>query len=153
MTADTIWMLLLTLVFPFTVSFCVGRNGYRRNEKDLSTFYKALTEKYPRSYVKQDKVLKTVRKWFKMDTEVRIHWIIYLAHYLQIFSMFSPVLIPIACFFAPIKVVIFFFWVFGFGCPFALSVMLETFWYFLQFFRCLKIKKDPRYSKTDFWHR
>ena len=140
-------LLLLALSYYFILEF-----GYacRRADKYYSSFYKPLREKYPRSYVRQNRVLKAFRKRFKMDTTSRVHWAGCAVHYLQMIMIFSS-LLPLIAFLSAcsIEVVSVLFWV-GWLCPHILSRIFYWIFMLSQYYKCLKIQEtDRRYATIE----
>ena len=152
MSFDTKDLLLIGIALPFVVVFLSGINGLKRQEKQISDFYWPLREKYPRSYVKQNKVIKFIRKCFGMQTKDNIHWMTCVLHYLQLISVISPIFMLITFLFVPLEEIVVAFLVFGFSFPFGLLVILAALFYSLQTWRCVGIKKkDPKHSKREFY--
>ena len=140
------------MVLPLVLVFLSGINGFRRCEEYICNFYWPLREKYHRSYVKQNKTIKFVRKCFGMETKENIHWITCLLHYLQIIATISPVFMLVTFLFIPLKQTVIVFLIFGFSLPFGLCVILHWIFFSLQVLRCVKIRKtDPKHSKRKFY--
>lgn len=151
MTSDTIWLLLVSIVMPFVLFFLSGANGFRRCEEYIYDFYWPLREKHPRSYVKQNAIIKVVRKCFGMQTKNNIHWFTCFLHYLQILMVISPIFMLITLLFVPSQKIIIAFLLLGISLPFGLSVILNQIFFSLQVLRCMKIKKtDNKHSKREF---
>ena len=55
----------------------------KRSEKCVEAFYSPLREKYKKSYFKQNKIIKFIRKLYKMDTRNTIHWGYCIYHYIE----------------------------------------------------------------------
>ena len=137
-------------IFPYVSVFAIGRRNNAGLETYLRNFYKPLAEKYPRSYVRQNKALKVLRKWLKMDTTRYIHWMTCVIHYIHMVVMILPILSLIVFLFVPTPAVIVAFCV-GALCLLAFDSFFVWGLFFLQHSRCRKIKKnDPRYSETEF---
>ena len=152
-----IWYLLLFDIFvPTLFSYLDGVNYIKRCEEYLREFYWVLREKYPRSYVKQNKMIIFVRKHCKLKTEGSIHWMIFFAHYVQVFMAISPAFLLITLPFAFSETLIILFAIIEFAVPFSFIAILVETATTLQAFRCDRIKKkDPSYSKRKvyYWHK
>lgn len=124
------------------------RAGYlmNRHEKCLRNFRVALREKYPRSYVKQNKVIKFIRKKYGMDTKRTIHWISWFLYHLQfVIAVPSVLALFLLLFFSPETVAII-VWAVSAGTFGFLAVVNETLM-LVQVARCNRMrKKDPLYS-------
>ena len=143
MTIDTLDCFLMALIVPIVVVFLSGMNGFRRSDERLRENYWKLREKYPRSYVKQNRVVKFVRKYFlQVETKEKIHWVECIVHYLQIVATLSPIFMLITFIFIPTKEVALLFLIFGFCIPYGASVILYELYFALQCIRGIRIRKD-----------
>lgn len=136
--------LLITLFGPVIVFFLFGINGLGRFEKYLGSFYWTFRHAYPRSYVKQNKIIKIVRKCLWLQTKNHIHWMICFLHYLQIAMLLSPIVMLITFVFVPTKETVNAFFLFGFIFPTVLCGVLMYGLYVVQYFRSIKLDKEGR---------
>ena len=60
-----------------------------------------LREKHPKFYVKQNKVTKAIRRFFKIKADGTIHFLVAIFHYEQIGMLLSPLYMLIALIFLP----------------------------------------------------
>ena len=156
MYSDDVCILLIALFAPLILVFLSGINGFKRRERSIREFYYILREKYPRSYVQQNKILKFVRKCFGMEIKGTIHWITCFLHYFQIVFAISPIFMLIIFLVKQSEQVIYTFLAIGIALPFGLFYILMEIFTMLQVIRCKKIKKTiPRYSKSEIyrWNR
>lgn len=150
-----VFMLVLQCIIALVVSLFLTGVIIRRSEKCVSSFYYPLREKYPRSYVRQNKIIRFIRTIYKMDTNSSIHWMYCVFHYLQIIT------IPLSVFVLLIMLII----------PSCISVektvsisMAASLGHFglismgdqmltcVEVSKCKKIKKEnPKYAKRDFY--
>lgn len=142
MTSDTFVAFLIALIVPMIIVFLSGINGLRRSDERLRENYWRLREKYPRSYVKQSREIKFVRKCFQMETKEKIHWVECIVHYLQIVVALQPLFMLVTFIFVPTKEVAFLFLIFGFCIPFGVSVILYETFFAVQTIRGVRIRKD-----------
>jgi len=145
-----LWMIALCLIIPFICFFYSGVI-IKRHEKCISAFYLALREKFPHSYVKQNKIVMFIRSRHGMETYGSVHWMICFYHYLQIVIAFSPIFTLILPFLFPLEKAIVMCFVIGLG-PFGLISIIDPIFLIVQIQKCKKIKKEnPKYSKRDFY--
>ena len=150
MNSEDLWMILAGIILPFVAIFLSGVS-IKRHEKCISSFYWALREKFARSYLKQNKVIKFVRKRLGMDADESVHWIICFFHYLQIVMVISPILILILSLFVQLEKSIVICFIIGLG-PYGFICITNEIFTVIQVQRCKKIKKiNPKYSKSDFY--
>ena len=139
-----VWTLLITLFGPVVVFFLFGINGLRRFEDYFSNFYWTFRHAYPHSYVKQDKIIKIVRKCFGMQTKNPIHWMTCFLHYLQVAMLVSPIVMLIVFAFVPTEKIVSAFFLFGFILPAGLCGVLMYVLYVVQYFRSIKLDREGR---------
>lgn len=150
MTLDMSILLILGLIMPVALFFLFGINGLSRSEKIIRGFYWVLRDKYPRSYIQQNKIIRRIRKCFGLKTKGSIHWVTCLVHYIQLFVLLSPIFMLITLCFIPKETVIIMFLFIAVFIPFVSCVILHGVFTFLQILRCEKIKKtNPKYSKHN----
>lgn len=141
--------LLLWLALSYFFVFDFGC-ACKRAEKHYSSFYKPLRQKYSRSYVRQNKILKAFRKFFKMDTTIRVHWAVCVVHYLQMMMIFSSLLPLIAFLSAMPKGMVGVLLLAGCFCPTVLSGIFYWIFVVSQYYKCLKIQEtDSRYATIE----
>jgi len=149
MDPDLSYMLLFGLVLsffdPIYVRIVIGRI-----EINFSMFYWALVEYYPRSYVTPGRVVKFIRKCSRLETKRKLHWMTCLCHYFQVVPLCSLVIMLISLLFLPTEQVVGWLCVIA-GVPIAFSaVVYGGLFFFLQAFRCWRIKKkDPKYATHE----
>ena len=150
-------LLLLSIIFPYVIFFLLALNGLnlRGFEESIRDFYWPLRDKFPREYVEQNKVIKTVRKWMAMKTKGTIHWMVCAMHYLHICMTIFPILTLIVFCIIPMEqAIVYLLMLF----PFGMIAILREVYIWQQYARCKKIKKtDPKYAKHDIdnsinWH-
>ena len=148
---EDMWNSPLVIVQPLVMSILAGL-VIRRFERIVSPFYWALKKKYPRSYVKQNKTVKVIRKCQGMETRNDIHWLFCVFHHLQLVMIVSPILRPILPLVLPTDAAIVTYYAIGLG-PFGVIALVGSGSSFVQAVRCQRIKKkDPRYARTDLYH-
>ena len=134
----------------FLVVFFATRVLIYRNEYFVWEFYWGLSEKYARSYVKPNKVVKFVRKCFGLETKRKLHWVICLFHYLQIAMAISPIFMLPVLICIPLEYAFTLCMFIGFA-PFALMFLINIPFFILQWIRCEILKKtNPMYANRDF---
>ena len=142
-------LLLLSITFPYVICFLLTLNGLRLRgfEESIRDFYWPLRDKFPREYVEQDKIIKTVRKWMALKTSGTIHWMVCVMHYLHILMTIFPIFTLIVFCIIPIEQAIVYFLML---LPFGMIAILREVYIWQQYARCKKIKKtDPKYAKHD----
>ena len=142
-------LLLLSITFPYVICFLLTLNGLslRGFEKSIRDFYWPLRDKFPREYVEQDKIIKTVRKWMALKTSGTIHWMVCVMHYLHILMTIFPIFTLIVFCIIPIEQAIVYLLML---LPFGMIAILREVYIWQQYARCKKIKKtDPKYAKHD----
>ena len=117
-----------------------------RHENVVRDFAYALREKYPRSYVQQNKVIKFIRKRFAMRTDRSLHWVICVLHYLQIVMAISPALVLLALLFVPPEKTVVTCLLIQLS-PFGLMAIIRLAFTTLQALRCMRIKRKSPGSK------
>ena len=136
-------------IFSPLITFYLLKVFNFRAERVVSEFYFALQENYPRSYVKQTKLIKLVRKFCGMSVDEKIHWMHCFGIYLQIIGF---VLQTIILFYhLPFAVDGGAFIILRFCirliCFCGVLIVIFT---LLLIFMCKKIKIDnPKYSKCE----
>lgn len=151
MNYEDLWMLPVGILVAWFLAFRIEKL-VRRQEQVVSGFQGALEAKFPRSYVRQNKVIKWIRKRLGLEVNRNIHWISCLFHYLQIIMVIAPVLSLLLLLFLPLDTVIVILWIVGAGM-FGLAVFTYPPFALLQIRRCKKIKKaDPEKAKRDIPH-
>ena len=80
-------------VFLSFITFFILKVLNCRSEWVVCEFYVALKEKNPRCYVTQRKLVKVVRKFSGLATDMKIHWVYCLGNYLQFIVMISPLIL------------------------------------------------------------
>ena len=142
-------LLLLSITFSYVVFFILALKGLnlRSFEEATRDFYWALRDKFPREYVEQNKIIKTVRKWMVLKTNGTIHWIVYVMHYLHIFMTIFPIFTLIVFCIIPTEQTVGLLLMLS---PLGMIVILREVYIWWQYARCKKIKKtDPQYAKHD----
>ena len=142
-------LLLLSIIFPHVIFFLLALNGLnlRGFEESTRDFYWPLRDKFPREYVEQNKIIKTVRKWMAMKTKGTIHWMVCVMHYLHICMAIFPIFTLIVFCIIPIEQAIVYLLML---LPFGMIAILREVYIWQQYARCKKIKKtDPKYAKHD----
>ena len=152
MPNDSYWIFFIFIFLPFFMFYgtCVT---IRRREDAVSCFYWPLRKKYPRSYVKQHKIVKSIRKRFGLDTKGTIHWMHCLYHYLQLVMLISPILLLVLFLFMPPLKAVLISGIFAFG-PIVFIALSSDILMIVLALRCEKIKKtEPEYSKCkiSYW--
>ena len=144
--------IIMFLLLLFVIASAVF---IKRHEKCISSFYWVLREKYPKSYVKQNIIVRLVRKCFRLTTEDTLHWMLALCHFFAVLAVASPLCVPVMLFFVPIKTAL----------AIGIMIMCGLFGVFIfsmeifticQMFRCEKIKKkypEHRTRRLYPWHR
>ena len=154
MASNILWLLLVGIPIPFVLFFFAGIFSLKRKENEIREFYWALREKYFHSYIKQNKIIKFIRKCLGLETKKHIHWITCLLHYIQIVTFISTILVMVVLLFVPREDLIGILWLIGIAVPFGVFFILLGIFHFLQLLRCEIIKKkDPKYSKREFHSR
>lgn len=130
-------------------------NIIKRAEDGVSNFYHPLRKKYPHSYVRQNKIIRVIRRLFKMRTDMTIHWVCCVYHYLQIIAMVSFILTFVL---SPILHNYVSFWTmlsFDFVisiCHVGIIGMTRDLWMIIEEAKCKKIRKeDPKYAKREIY--
>lgn len=144
---------LLRIFSPFITFFLLKVINFRA-ERVVSEFHFALQEKYPRSFVKQRKIVKTVRKFSGMDTKQKIHWMFCLGNYLQFIVIIFPLIMFLLHLMFGIDRIAFRILNFCIIVIGSWALLISFFVLFLCF-RCKRIKKkNPKYSKCELrdWH-
>ena len=140
---------------PF-VLFFLSSVKIKRIENSVRSFYLPLREKYPRSYLRLNKVVKFVRKICKMDVKGTFHWMTCVCHYLQIFIILSPISILFMILFVSFSKAVNMWLCLVIGPLFFTVVWLSEIQVVIEASRCEKIKKtNPEYSKKEviYWKR
>lgn len=146
---DNMW-LLQAGPFLYIILFWRISVWLKRHERYISDFYWALKEKYPRSYIKQNKVIRFIRKFLGMNTKERIHWMFCFYHYLQIIMLITPIFLLVICWFIPLEITVMIFGWFGIG-PNVFVAVIDTWFMMIQCFRCERIRKrDPKHKRCQF---
>lgn len=142
---------LLRIFSPFITFFLLKVNNFRA-ERVVCEFHFALQEKYPRSFVKQRKIVKTVRKLSGMDTKQKIHWMFCLGNYLQFIVIIFPLIMFLLHLMFGVNEIAYKIQVF-YGYAIGSWVLLTSFFVLFLCFRCTRIKKkNPKYSKCELRH-
>ena len=146
--------LVVSLIAPL-IFFFISGILVKKHEKCISSFYWVLREKYARSYVNQNAVVRLVRKCFKMELEGTVHWLISLLHLLQAATLLSPLYLLIMLLYLPLKnaIAICIFISLALSAP--IVILIEVFT-LLQMIRCERIKKKyPEHSTRQLypWRR
>lgn len=137
---------LLLFIGPFILVW-QSQRVRKGHERSVREFYTALRKKYVHSYVRQNRLIKFIRKPFGMKTDGTIHWLTAFSHYLQIMMLFGPVLLLILPLFLPAKITFGICGAITMG-PLCLIGLITIPFDILQLCRCKKIKKtNPVYSK------
>ncbi len=146
MSSNEFFSMFGCIVFSIVLFYLVG-NTIKRSE--LLTIEFPLRMFYPKGYIKQNRVLKFIRSRNKLKTNVDIHWMYYVFHYLQ-----GSLLIVDLVFFLPyfritIEQTVFIFGILEVAISCCLFIIMHTFCV-IQAHRCNKIKKtNPEYSKCE----
>lgn len=119
----------------------------KKGERFASSFYLPLRDGHPKEYLKQPKLIKRLRKYFKLSTYDKLHWVYIVLHYLQIVILCTaalPVILPLFYsidFTIVVYIITFIVVLFIFRA-------IETIFELVQSIRCDKIKKtNPEYAK------
>ncbi len=154
MSAEEFEMIVICIITAIIMLFLSGVE-IRRSEKCVSRFYYALREKYPRNYVNQNKIIKRIRTIYKMNTNITIHWMYCIFHYIQIIALILPVLLVVLMLILPsfsLKKALFIYFRLSIY-HFALISLLEKVLRCIECSKCKKIKKEnPKYAKIDFYY-
>lgn len=147
---------VLTYIFGSVVALFLTGVIISRSEKCVSDFYLPLREKYPKSYFKQNKIIKFVRNFYKMDTQSTIHWGYCIYHYIQLTAATSlPIIMMLSLFFhtlIPYKKVISIGLLILWG-HFGVIALTDYLLLLVETSKCKKIKKEnPKYAKKDFYN-
>ena len=150
MGLDGFWGALQCIVSSILALFITGIS-IRRVEKYTCAFDYPMKKKYPHSYVRQNKIVKYIRKLYKMDTDNTIHWVICCFHYLQLAAMIAPILVLILSLFVSQETAFCIYLLFSLGHLGVIGLNSKIF-LCIQALRCEKIKKEnPKYAKSDFY--
>ena len=146
----------LTYIFGSVVALFLTGVIISRSEKCVSAFYLPLREKYPKSYFKQNKTIKFIRNFYKMDTQSTIYWGYCIYHYIQLAVAVSlPVIIILSLFFhtlIPYEKIISIGLLISWG-HFGVIALTIDLLLLVEIFKCKKIKKEnPEYAKKDFYN-
>ena len=147
---------VLTYIIGSVVALFLTGVIISRSEKCVSAFYWPLREKYPKSYFKQNKTIRWIRKFYKMDTQSTIHWAYYIYHYIQLIAATSlPIILILSLSLhtlIPYDKVIFI----GFlitGGHYGTIALTDDLLLLVETSKCKKIKKEnPKYAKKDFYN-
>lgn len=125
----------------------------KRFERYLSDFRWALRETYPKSYFKQIALIRFVRKLFKADIKISLHWMTVLYHCYQLLALIVLIITFLASLFMPAE----YFDAADFYAiknlkfallPFGVICIAEYIFLLVQYNKCKKIRKtNPKYSK------
>ncbi len=146
MNSNDAYLVLIPLVLFFFVGVMI-----RRHERSIRNFYWMLREASPKSYVKQNKIIRLIRKLFGLKTDGSIHRMICLYHAIQIFTLFSPMGRLFVPLFVPPE------YVSTVCClimviPVALCFITYDVFTVIQHAKCKKIqKKYPAYAKIELY--
>lgn len=148
MNQNEIMYNLLSIFSPLITFFLLKVLNFRA-ERVVCEFYVALQEKNSRSYVRQSKLVKAVRKYSGMFTDGKIHWVHCLGNYLQFVAIVLPMVLFLLCLLLNINGMVFKILNFCMIIIVLWSFIISAFTVFLCF-RCKKIKKNnPKYSKCE----
>ena len=146
MKFDNLWLVLIGVVVPFLCAYGIV-HVIKSHEKVYRGFYWALREKHPKSYVKQNSIVKAIRKFFKLRTDEKIYWIYCFYHYMQAIMLIGSISMLILPWFIPFEKVVGISFIVGL-VPFSLIAMIDIIFLFIRRLQCEKIKKEnPKYSK------
>ena len=119
----------------------------KRGERYACNFYLPLRDGHPKEYFKQPKLIKRLRKYFKLSTYDNLHWVYIMLHYLQIVILCTAALPLILALFYSIDFVVIVH-LFAVGSMLFVFRAIESIFEFVQGARCNKIKKtNPKYAK------
>lgn len=136
-------------VFSPLITFFLLKILNFRAERVVCEFYVALQEKNPRSYVRQSKLVKVVRKYSGMFTDGKVHWVHCFGNYLQFVAIVFPIVLFLFCLLLDISGIVFKIFNFCIIVIILWSLMISVFTVFLCFI-CKKIKKNNlKYSKCE----
>ncbi len=146
--------MMVFYIVSFYIFLLLGSGlAIRRYENAFREFWWPLRQKYEKRYVRPNKAILRVRKFFDLRKDNRIHWFICFLHYLQIASLFTPLLGISVFIFLPFETAEFVSVLLCLG-PLALFVVCFLAFEVLQFFRCLIIKRtDPTCAHLRFHDR
>ena len=137
---------LLTFILLYAFAFWYPSYAIQRIERQIVSFYWVLREKYPHSYVRQTKPVRTLRKLFRMENTGTIHWVIGLFHYLQMIILLAPVIALLSFAFYSKS--------FNISCivivllPFGMMCIIGPIHTAIQCYKCKRIRKtNTKYSK------
>ena len=145
--------LTASIVSPF-ILFLVSGILIKRHEKCLREFYWVLREKFVYSYIRQNRIVRLLRKCFKMQTEGTIHWLVFVYHFIQIAMAISPIYMILMSLFLSLEETIILCLIIEHGLFGLFWVSIEIFT-ILQMLRCERIKKkNPEHSTRRLypWH-
>ena len=127
----------------------------KRLEKAVSEFSYALREKYKRTYVKQNKIIKFIRGIYKMDTSLSIHWMHCVFHYLQLVAVFlsASLFVLFLIIYSRVSFQTAMLICIGISVGhFGIIAIFGRILLCVEIFKCNKIKKEnPKYAKCDFY--
>ena len=155
MFSNPISFVLTYIISSIVVLFLTGVI-IKRSERCVDAFYSPLREKYKKSYFKQNKIIKFIRKFYKMDTQSTIHWAYYIYHYIQLIAATSlPIIMILSLFFHTLisyKKIISIGFLISWG-HFGVIAITEYLLLLVETSKCKKIKKEnPKYAKKDFYN-
>jgi hypothetical protein len=147
---------VLTYIIGSVVALFLTGVIIKRSQKCVSAFYSPLREKYPKSYFKQNKIIKFIRNFYKMDTQSTIHWGYCIYHYIQLTSATSlPIIMILSLFFhtlIPYEKVISIGFLISCG-HFGVIALTDDLLLLVETSKCKKIKKEnAKYAKKDFYN-
>lgn len=147
---------VLTYIIGSIVALFLTGVIIKRSERCVDAFYLPLREKYKKSYFKQNKIIKFIRKLYKMDTQNTIHWGYCIYHYIQLLAATSlPIIMILSLFFHTLisyeKIISIGFLISG--GHFGVIAITEYLLMIVETSKCIKIKKEnPKYAKKDFYN-
>lgn len=148
MTRDEIIYELIAIFSPF-INFFLLKVLNLRAERVVCEFYSALKEKNPRSYLTQNKLIKTIRKFSGMNTKWKIHWVHCIGNYLQLIAVITPLILLILHLVYCINGIVYIMFDFC-GLVIVLWGVFIGIFTLCLCFRCKKIKKNnPKYSHCE----
>lgn len=142
---------ILIIFFP-VFAFWYISVAIKRIERFARNFYLELRGRYPRNYVKPNAVVCFLRKFFKMDCNGTIHWIVSLMHYSQIVILATPIISLLMFLVFPANEAV------GICLsialiPFGMVCIIGQIFFATECHKCNKIKKgNPKHSKLKLQH-
>ena len=143
----------ITFVFIYFFLFWGTGRAIGRQENSIREFYLPLREKYKRSYIDANRVVKFVRTFYGLKKDYGTHWVTCLLHYLQIAMASIPILMFLVFIFLPSENSLFLLEI-SVLIPGGIIMTILIPFALLQFIRCVIIKKtNPKYSQCKFHNR